>query len=187
MTKTFTTMLVLVMSAATIATAGEKQQETRDALDANAKETLEKLFEKNEASKKQFDESYGYAVFNNLKTAIMLAAGRGKGVAVHKESGKKTYMKMGSLGVNIGYGIKKMQVVFIFENQKAFDNFVNNGWRADAAAEAAVVEKGGTAAAEFRNGIAAYEFTDKGLMLQANLSGTKYYKSKKLNRGVISD
>jgi len=105
-------------------------------------------------------------------------------VAIHKESGKKVYMKMGSLGVNIGYGIQKMQVVFLFQTKKAFDNFVNKGWRAETGADAALAKKGASTDIEFKSGIAVYQFNDKGLMLQANLSGTKYYKADKLNKGA---
>ncbi len=32
-----------------------------------------------------------------------------------------------------------------------------------------------------RNGLAVYQITDKGLMLQADISGTKNWKNKKLN------
>ena len=88
---------------------------------------------------------------------------------------------MGSAGVNIGKGIQKVQVVFLFQTQSAYESFVDKGWQADAAADAAAGDKGGVVTAEFVDGMAAYRFTDKGLMLQANLSGTKYYKFDKLN------
>jgi len=178
------TLAILILAASPLAMAGEKQQKTREAIDTVMEETLQKLFKEKESAKELYDKSYGYAVFSNMKVAILLTSARGKGAAIHKESGKKTYMKMGSLGVNVGYGIQKMQVVFLFQNKKVFDNFGNKGWQADAAVDAALIKKGVTLDVEFRNGIAVYQFTDKGLMLQANISGTKYWKSKKLNKGV---
>jgi hypothetical protein len=41
---------------------------------------------------------------------------------------------------------------------------------------------GGGASSGFNNGMAIYQVTDKGLMLQADISGTKYWKNGKLNR-----
>lgn len=87
---------------------------------------------------------------------------------------------MGSLGVNVGVGGQKMQVVFLFEDKATFGRFVNKGWKAEASA-AAAGKVGASAELEFVNGMATYQFTEKGLMLQANLSGTRYSKNDKLN------
>ncbi len=51
----------------------------------------------------------------------------------------------------------------------------------DASANAAIAKSGTNVDANFVNGVAPYQFTDKGLMLQADISGTKYRKNKKLN------
>jgi len=42
----------------------------------------------------------------------------------------------------------------------------------------AIAKSAGTT---FSNGLAVYPLTDKGLMLQADISGTQYWKNKKLN------
>lgn len=149
-----------------------------------AKGTIQKLVSKNESAKELYDKSYGYAVFSNIKAAFLITSARGKGVAVHKESDGRVYMKMGSLGAGIGYGLQKMQVVFLFQTKRAFDNFLNSGWRAETAADVAVAKKGATFDIEFKNGIAVFQLTEKGLMAQANLSGSKYSIVKKLNRSV---
>lgn len=182
----FIPTLILVLLIATEASvfAEDKQEKTRVAIDAMEKDVLERFFTEEEEGEELFEQSYGYAVFNNIKMALLLTSSRGKGVAVNKESGKRTYMKMGSLGVNIGYGLQKMQVLFLFQTKEAYENFIDKGWRADAAADVALIKKGEVIDVEFRNGIFVYQFTEKGLMLQANLSGTKYYPSKKLNKGV---
>jgi lipid-binding SYLF domain-containing protein len=158
-----------------------KAAEKRDEINAMAKETLERLVQESATAKGLFERSYGYAVFDNFKLSLLLASERGKGVAVEKDSGKRTYMKMGSVGVNVGLGGQKMQVVFLFETKAVFDEFVNEGWQADASADAAGGKKGASVDAEFVNGIATYQFTEKGLMLQADISGTRYSKDDKLN------
>ncbi len=79
-------------------------------------------------------------------------------------------------------GAQKYQVVFFFENKKVFDNFVDKGWQADANANAVAETAGANAEAAFKNGIAVYQITQAGLMLQADIAGTKYWKNKKLNK-----
>jgi lipid-binding SYLF domain-containing protein len=158
-------LVLLFGIGSTTAHAGEKHQKTRDGIDAMQSEVMEKLFTERAHALELFDKSYGYAVFNNLKVSLMLASGRGKGVAVNKETNERTYMKMGSVGVNVGYGIKKVQVVILFQTKAAFDNFVEKGWQADAGADIALAKKGTEVGLEFRNGVAAYEFAEKGLML----------------------
>ena len=158
-----------------------KAEVKREEIDTTAKETLDTLFEEYPASKELFDKSYGYAVFDNFKLALLIASERGRGVAVQKSSGDRIYMRMGSLGVNVGLGGQKMQVVFLFEDEKTFNRFVNKGWKADAGADAAAGTQGASADLKFVRGMATFQFTEKGLMAQANRSGTKYWKDKKLN------
>lgn len=187
MTIRLTTALIasLVIGIAQSAIAEDsptKPEKKRTQIDTIATEALTELFDKKQGAKELYDKAYGYAVFDNLKMSLFLASGRGKGVAVEKSTEKRTYMKMGSLGLNVGLGVQKMRVIFLFQNSATFERFVNKGWEADASANAAVAKKGANVDAEFRNGMAVYQFTDKGLMLQADISGTKYYKNKKLNK-----
>ena len=55
------------------------------------------------------------------------------------------------------------------------------GWHADASASASAATKGVNAATTFTNGMAVFQITEAGLMLQADITGTKYWKADKLN------
>jgi lipid-binding SYLF domain-containing protein len=90
-------------------------------------------------------------------------------------------MKMGTGGVGVGLGGQNMRIVFFFENKAAFDKFVNSGWQAQAAATAAAGNEGANAEGTFSDGMAYYVMTDAGLMLNADIAGTKYSKNDKLN------
>jgi lipid-binding SYLF domain-containing protein len=175
----------LVPAGVVIAGSSEKDEMKArhkiEEIDVTAKTTLEKLMKDSETAKQLFDKAYGYAVFDNLKLAFGVSGGGGSGVAVVKATGKKTYMKMGTGGIGFGIGGQKYQVVFLFEAQKPFDDFVEKGWKADAGANAAVWDQGANLQAQFVNGLAVYQMTDKGLMLQADISGTKFWKDKNLN------
>ena len=90
-------------------------------------------------------------------------------------------MKMGTGGIGLGIGGQSYQVVFFFQDEKTFHNFVEKGWKADASAQAAAGKDGANATTGFVNGVAVWQVTDKGLMASADISGTKYWKNKKLN------
>lgn len=174
-------MLLLTLTALpSFADKELKASEKRARLDGVAEEALGELLSKNEGAQRLHDSAYGYAVFSNIKISLGVTGGGGNGVAIAKGGGR-TYMKMGTAGLNFGVGGQKYQVVFLFENAKVFNNFVEKGWQADASANASAGTKGVNAGATFNNGLAIYQITDKGLMLQADISGTKYWKNKKLN------
>jgi len=153
----------------------------RAKIDETAKESLDEVFKGSEGAKELFDNSYGWAGFDNLKIAWGFSGGGGNGVAVNKKSGARTYMKMGTVGVGLGLGAQKYQVIFLFQDEKTFRNFVDKGWQADATAQATAGTAGAGGQTGFVNGIAIYQITDKGLMASADIAGTKYWKNKKLN------
>lgn len=159
-------------------TAADKRAE----IDKMAKDALNTVISGDESAKALYEKAYGYAVFDNLKLSFILASGRGRGVAVTKADSAKTYMRMGTVGLNIGLGGQKYQVVFLFQNKETLDRFVDKGWEADSSASAVAGQKGANAEVQFRDGMAIYQITEKGLMLQADVSGTKYWKDKKLNK-----
>jgi len=158
-----------------------KQDSKRMKLDETAEEALQALFAKRPKAKELYNNAYGWAVFDNLKIAFGFSGGGGNGVASVKDTDQKTYMKMGTGGIGFGLGANKYQVIFLFQDSQTYDNFVNKGWQADAGATASA----GTNAAEvktgFVNGIAIYQMTEKGLMANADIAGTKYWKNDKLN------
>jgi len=159
-----------------------KRDAKRARIDEMGDLALKKVVAGNEKAETLYDKAYGWAAFDNLKLALGFSGGGGNGVAVVKASGDRTYMKMGTFGVGLGIGGKKYQVVFLFQDQKTFDGFVQRGWQADAAAGAVAGNQGVNVQTDFVNGLAVYQLTDTGLMANADIAGTKYWKNKKLNR-----
>lgn len=176
-------LFLVLVPATAVAEEGKEisRAEKRTKIDGVASEALEELFQKSDGAKSLYDKAYGYAVFDNLKISFGISGGGGSGVAVAKDSGTRTYMKMGTGGIGLGLGGKKYQVIFFFETKKAFDKFVDVGWQAGAEAHAAAGTAGAGVGATFHDGIALYQLTEKGLVAAADISGTKYWKNKKLN------
>ena len=95
-------------------------------------------------------------------------------------------MKMISAGAGVGVGVKDYRVVFVFETDGAFANFLNSGWSGEAQTDAAAkTSKSGAAysgAVNVAPGVWVYQITKKGLALQLTLQGTKYSKNDDLNK-----
>ena len=149
-------------------------------------ETLQRLYEEQPDTKKKIKKAAGYGTFSNANVNIIFAsAGGGYGVVVDNSTGKRTYMKMALGGLGLGLGVKDYRQVLIFKTKEVLNTFVSSGWEfgghADAAAKAS--ETGGELSSEGAIGedIEAYSMTEAGLVLQATVTGTKYWKDKDLN------
>lgn len=167
--------------------SGMSPKEERKEILQTSSKTLSDLYKYDPKSKNMIKNAYGYATFSNVGVnLILLSAEGGSGMAHNNKTGKNIYMKMASGGVGLGLGIKDFRAVFIFENKKVFDSFVNSGWEANAQADAAAKadKKGGAigGAITVAPGIRLYKMTKSGLALQATIQGTKYWKDDDLNK-----
>ena len=94
-------------------------------------------------------------------------------------------MKMTTLGVGLGLGVKDFRGIFIFTERGALNRFVEEGWQAGGQADA--VAKSGDKGAAFAGaidvapGIKLYQITVNGLALMATIQGTKFWKDDQLN------
>jgi len=149
-------------------------------------ETLQMLFKEVPEARKALLKSYGYATFSNVgATVILFSYEGGDGVAHNNRNGQNTYMKMNSAGIGLGLGGKNFRSVFFFKNKKVYKEFIDSGWEANAQADAAASydESGGSSggAVTVKDGVLLYKLTQDGLLVQATLQGTKYYKDEDLN------
>jgi lipid-binding SYLF domain-containing protein len=161
--------------------AGDKAQEKREAVDRMTQQTLDKLFAEDPGARALYDKAAGYAVFDSIKVAVGITGGGGIGSAVDKTTGQRTYMKMGTGGIGLGLGGKSFQIVILFESEKPFRSFLEKGWQVEATAGAAAGTVGTDVSSSFVHGVAIYQLTNKGLIAQADVTGTKFWKAKKLN------
>ncbi len=182
-------LLLLVSGPTALAqdTGGDDWREVqRDAdrmrRDEIADQALENLFNHSIQAQNLYENAFGWAAFRSIKVAFGISGGGGNGVAVDKGSGERFYMKMGTGGIGLGIGGQSYDLIFLFQDEGSFYNFVENGWQADAGARAAAGKKGANAQTTFTNGIAVYQITKGGLMANADISGTKYWKNKNLSK-----
>jgi lipid-binding SYLF domain-containing protein len=178
-----TVLLVFLLGAlSSNAYARDSASGKRAKIDSMAKKTLDKLLRERPEARSLYDKCYGYAVFGATKVAYIYATGGGgRGEAVVRSSGKKIYMDMATAGAGLGLGAQRTEIVFLFEDKKTFDSFVDKGLEAGIGLSAAAGTEGANARATFRNGVAVFQFTKAGLLLGADLSGTKFWKNEELN------
>jgi lipid-binding SYLF domain-containing protein len=177
---------VIMMALSPGAASASSPDEQRAAIDSTAQRTLESLYAQQPTARRAIAESVGYAVFSDLSTKIFLAGGGGgKGVAVNKATGQRTYMRMVSVSAGLGMGISESHLVWVFHNQDALANFINVGVELGADANLQVNPGAGgdlyAGAVEVQPGVWLYQLSDAGLSLELTVQGTKYFKDPGLN------
>jgi lipid-binding SYLF domain-containing protein len=183
--------LLLLIAAAVLlgavpATQAASKDEQRAEVRKVSDQILQRLYKLQPGAKGTIEKAAGYATFSNFGMKILVAGGgKGEGVAVNTKTKQETFMKMVEVQAGLGFGVKKFRLVWVFETQGAFDNFVNSGWElgGQATAAAQVTGQGAWAAGAMAvsPGIWLYQLTDDGLALELTAKGTKYYKDDALN------
>ena len=180
--------LLCVVTLSMGADDAKENAEKRTQIQKMANDTLARLYKADPAARAAVQKGYGYAVFSNMGVKILFGgSGNGKGMAVNNQTKQQTYMKMFEIQAGLGFGVKKFSVIFVFDNAKAFNGFVNSGWELGGQTSAAAKtspEKGGSmqGAASVEDGVWMYQMTDKGLALEITAKGTKYSKDDDLNK-----
>jgi len=181
--------MVVLATACALATPGlllagkaEDQAEVKKA----AQGALAAVYKAQPAAKKAVESAAGYAAFSNFGMKILVAGGgSGKGIAYNNKTKATTYMKMAEVQAGLGFGVKKFQLVWVFETDQALNEFVTSGWTVGAQATAAA--KSGDKGQSYQGAVAVapgvwlYQLTGSGLALELTAKGTKYYKDDELN------
>ena len=176
--------MVLILSGCVTTGATTVSQKRQAILDMR-QEVLSDLYKLHPEARSKIVHSPGYAVFSNANINLVLASfSGGQGVVTNNHTGKRTFMKMGEVGIGFGLGVKDFRAVFVFNNRKTLQDFISKGWEVGAHADAAAKaqEKGAAVGGEILlNGVTIYQLTESGLALQATVKGTKYWKDPELN------
>lgn len=162
----------------------ETPEATRTKLDRMEDEVLTRLIAENSEAAQALEVSAGIAAFDMRRISIFpLSAGYGRGVAVSRPEGSRTYMQMGTGGAGAAFGIGgfESQFVVMFETPVDFERFVENGYDASAEAGAMQGDERTTTEVKFTNGRLFFVLSKTGWRVNANASGTKYWQDKDLN------
>lgn len=182
----FFIVLGFVLMCSASVNAAESKSQQRAEIRKASQTILKKLYRANPSAKGAITSAAGYATFSNFGMKIFFAGGgSGSGVVVDNATKKNVFMKMIEVQAGLGLGIKKFNVVFVFDTADALDGFINSGWEFGGQTTAAASDgkHGGSfqGAVSVMPGVWMYQMTDKGLALEATGKGTKYYKNDDLN------
>ena len=151
-----------------------------------AQDALATLYEIQPGARRAIERSAGYAVFSTFGIKLFFAGGTtGKGVVVNRQTNRQTFMQMAQVQGGLGFGVNKNRLIFVFANQQALSNFVNQGW--EIGAQTNVSAMAGGQGGMFSGGISVapgvylYQLTDTGLSATLTVSGTKFFKDASLN------
>src|SRR5271154_227935 len=121
-------LAIALVSLAVVANADDvtkEQEEIRKML----QNTLQCLYNADPKTKAAVEGSAGYAIVSNMGVKILVfSSGKGEGIAVNNKSKSETFMKRIELQAGLGFGVKKLRLIFVFDNENAFNTFVTSGW-----------------------------------------------------------
>jgi lipid-binding SYLF domain-containing protein len=165
--------------------AAKKEDDQAD-VRKDADQALAAVYKLQPSARKAVQSAAGYAAFSNFGMKILVAgSGTGKGVAVNNKTKAVTYMRMAELQAGIGFGVKKFQLLWVFDTEDALNKFINSGWEIGAQATASA--KSGDMGAAYQGavsvspGVWLYQVSGDSLALELTAKGTKYYKDSDLN------
>lgn len=177
-----TLLAAALLAGGTQLTLAANAAQMRKNIDSMSQAALQDLFRQQGGAKQLFDKAAGYAVFRATKGGFLITGAGGTGVAVNKSTGQRTYMHMGSGGIGLGAGAQSYRLILLFQTEPALQKFIEHGWDATTNAQAAAGKAGVNATSSFIDHLAVYQLTDKGLMADAEVSGTHFWKADRLNR-----
>lgn len=151
-----------------------------------AQDALASLYETAPGTRRAIDGAAGYAVFSTFGVKLFFAGGTtGKGMVVNQRTHRQTFMKMVQVQGGLGFGVNQNRLIFVFTNEKALRNFIDQGWEFGGQANLSAMAsgKGGmlSGAAAVAPGVYLYQLTDTGLSATLTVSGTKFFKDGDLN------
>jgi hypothetical protein len=126
--------------AALFGPKGDSVEEKRQTVRQQRDEMLADLYRAKPEMKERLKQAAGYATFKQTDVNLfLLASGNGYGMLVDNKTGKETVMRVASLGGGIGLGLKDLRIIFVFNDPKVMQQFLEQGWqfggKADAAAK----------------------------------------------------
>ncbi len=151
-----------------------------------SQDALATLYEVVPGARRAIERSAGYGVFSTFGLKLFFAGGTtGKGVVVNNRTQRQTFMKMLQVQGGLGFGVNQNRLIFVFTNERALRNFVDQGWEFGGQANLSAMASGqGTqfsGAAAVSPGVYLYQLTNTGLSATITVSGTKYFKDTDLN------
>jgi len=175
------TLLSMLSVGAFAQDKAAKQAEIKTKTD----QALQDFYKADPKLKGEVAKAPGYAVFTTYGLSFGFGGAGGKGVAHDSKANKDVYMSIAQASAGFQIGASDTLYLFVFNDTKALNQFIEKGWDASAGAAAGAGAAGsgataGAGAGAFTGG-RQYALTKKGLQAGAAVAGTKAWKDDDLN------
>jgi lipid-binding SYLF domain-containing protein len=145
--------------------------EAKEVLSAQVKEAVAVFRDKDPEIQRFFDKSHGYAVLPKIaKGAIWLGGAYGKG-EVYEQGKMVGYCDMKQATLGFSFGGEYFREIIFFSGKTDMDKFKAEEYTFAAQATGVAATAGAAAKADYKDGMAVFVATDKGLMVDASLGG----------------
>jgi lipid-binding SYLF domain-containing protein len=162
-----------ITSQLSIAQTGESSSE----LVQESKEILAKMIKKSPNLQSYYDQSYGYAIFPKVtKAGASIGAAAGKGI-VFKNHVPISLSKLKQLTCGFQFGAQQYCEVIFFQNEEAYNRFMNKKLKFDGQASAVALKKGASLDLSYSDGVSVFTQATGGLMFEASIGGQHFSTS----------
>ena len=94
-----------------------------------AQDALASLYEFTDSSRRAIERSAGYVVFSRVGVKLFVAGGNtGKGKVINRRTDRQTFVKIRQVQGGLGFGINQNSLIFVFTNEQALRNFIDESW-----------------------------------------------------------
>ena len=166
--------LLLLVIAAGCATVPETR-ESKNVLSSQAAEAIAVFKARDPSIERFFAQSYGYAVFPKVgKGAFIVGGAHGKG-EVYEQGQFVGYTTLTQATLGFSFGGELWREIIFFRAKSDLDCFrAGPEYTFAAQATGIALEEGVAAKADYRDGMAVFITSDKGLMVDASVGGQKF-------------
>lgn len=170
--------IVIVTATSNVAFAKQSPDELRAKLNQMSESVFERMDKAYPGSVSDAQNAYAYCTISSSSVKLGLwGTDHGRGVAVNNETGERVYVKMREVTVGLNIGAKEYDLLFIIENQKAWERFISGNIKFGAEFTAAATDdvSGGAYADAviIADGVWVYQVDKKGLALEWTFKGAR--------------
>jgi lipid-binding SYLF domain-containing protein len=164
-------LTVIVTGCATV----PERPEAKNVLSAQAREAVAIFKVRDPSIDRFFTQSYGYAVFPKVgKGAFIVGGAHGIG-EVFEQGQVVGYSTLSQASLGFSFGGELWREIIFFRDKSDIDRFrAGPEYTFTAQATGVALEEGVAAKADYKDGMAVFITSDKGLMVDASLGGQRF-------------
>ena len=179
-------LFALVLMTASSVFAKKSPDQVRAKLDDMSVQVLDRMYQKYPSSKEAVENAYAYCTISASAVKWgFYGDDHGRGVAVNKQTNERIYMKMKEMGIGLNFGAKEYDLLFVIQDQKAWERFISGSIKfgSEASAQASDGVSGGSFADAkvIAKGVWVYQLDKKGLAVELSFKGARISPYRTLN------